>query len=35
VSLLVVDNIEVRYGNIRALKGVSLDVGETEFLHMT
>ncbi|HTC70470.1 MAG TPA: ABC transporter ATP-binding protein [Acidothermaceae bacterium] len=32
MSLLVVDNIEVRYGNIRALKGVSLDVGEGEIV---
>src|SRR5664279_4697547 len=32
MSLLVVDDIEVRYGNIRALKGVSLDVGEGEIV---
>lgn len=32
MSLLVVDNIEVRYGNIRALKGVSFDVAEGEII---
>ena len=30
MSLLEVDDIEVRYGNIRALKGVSFEVGEGE-----
>jgi branched-chain amino acid transport system ATP-binding protein len=32
MSLLVVDDIEVRYGNIRALKGVSFEVGEGEIV---
>jgi branched-chain amino acid transport system ATP-binding protein len=34
VTLLQVDDIEVRYGNIRALKGVSFDVGEGEIVAM-
>jgi branched-chain amino acid transport system ATP-binding protein len=32
MSLLQVDDIEVRYGNIRALKGVSFEVGEGEIV---
>jgi branched-chain amino acid transport system ATP-binding protein len=32
VTLLEVDDIEVRYGNIRALKGVSFEVGEGEIV---
>jgi branched-chain amino acid transport system ATP-binding protein len=32
MTLLVVDNIEVRYGNIRALKGVSFEVAEGEIV---
>jgi branched-chain amino acid transport system ATP-binding protein len=32
VTLLHVDDIEVRYGNIRALKGVSFDVNEGEIV---
>jgi branched-chain amino acid transport system ATP-binding protein len=32
VTLLVVDDIEVRYGNIRALKGVSFEVAEGEIV---
>jgi branched-chain amino acid transport system ATP-binding protein len=32
MSLLRVDDIEVRYGNIRALKGVSFEVGEGEIV---
>lgn len=32
MTLLVVDDIEVRYGNIRALKGVSFEVAEGEIV---
>jgi branched-chain amino acid transport system ATP-binding protein len=32
VTLLQVDDIEVRYGNIRALKGISFDVAEGEIV---
>src|SRR5664279_3455354 len=32
MTLLQVDDIEVRYGNIRALKGVSFHVGEGEIV---
>jgi branched-chain amino acid transport system ATP-binding protein len=32
MTLLRVDDIEVRYGNIRALKGVSFEVGEGEIV---
>jgi len=32
MTLLQVDDIEVRYGNIRALKGVSFEVGEGEIV---
>jgi branched-chain amino acid transport system ATP-binding protein len=32
MSLLYVDDIEVRYGNIRALKGVTFEVGEGEIV---
>jgi branched-chain amino acid transport system ATP-binding protein len=32
MTLLQVDQIEVRYGNIRALKGISFEVGEREIV---
>jgi branched-chain amino acid transport system ATP-binding protein len=32
MTLLQVDEIEVRYGNIRALKGISFEVGEREIV---
>jgi branched-chain amino acid transport system ATP-binding protein len=32
MTLLEVDQIEVRYGNIRALKGISFEVGEREIV---
>jgi branched-chain amino acid transport system ATP-binding protein len=32
VSLLELRNVEARYGSVKALHGVSLDVGEQEFV---